>query len=293
MSERGIEKKSVKRRILDYIVITIASLIYAIGISLFLDPNNLAPGGVTGIAIILNRLIPVATGTLVILLNIPILVIGLWKFGFRFLVSTIYATMISSVFINLLDPLEPITKDPMLAAIIGGAFCAIALGFIFRADATTGGTDIVVKLLRLRFQHLKTGRLFFLTDVFIVSLSGFVFGNIDTVFYALISVMIMSVLFDAVLYGTDGAKLIYIISDHPQEIADRILAELDVGITFLSGVGAYSSKEKRVIMCVMRKQISPKAEEIVKEEDPAAFMIVSSAAEIYGEGYKNIFSKKL
>ncbi|MBR4154879.1 MAG: YitT family protein, partial [Paludibacteraceae bacterium] len=127
----------------------------------------------------------------------------------------------------------------------------------------------------------------------VVILSAFVFDNTDSALYAAIGVFLMSIVFDLVLYGADGAKLIYIISDCWQEISTRMLVELDVGVTYLEGEGAYSNEKKRVIMCVVRKQIAPQIEEVVKEEDPDAFMIISSAAEIYGKGYKDIFSEKI
>ncbi|MGN0307131.1 MAG: YitT family protein [Lachnospiraceae bacterium] len=276
-----------------YSMLILAGILYGAAVSLFLDPNNIAPGGVTGLAMIINRLIPVETGTLILLLNIPILCLGLWKFGFRFLISTIFATLTTSLFTNFFVRYEPLTSDPLLAAVMGGSLAAIALGIVFRNGATTGGTDIIVKVLRLRFPHLKTGRLFMICDLIVVALSAVVFANLDSAFYAAISVMLMSVVFDLVLYGADGAKLIYIISDNWQQIGERILEEVNIGITYLEGEGAYRRKAKRVIMCVVRKQTAPQIEIIVKEEDPEAFMIISSAAEIYGEGYKNIFSEKI
>ena len=287
------EKKSLKEHIKDYIVITIASVFYGVAISQFLDPNNIAPGGVSGLSMILNRLISIEVGTLILMINIPILLLGLWKFGFRFLISTIYATFMGSVMTNITAMFPPVTTDPLLATIGGCAIASIAIGFIFKSGATTGGTDIIVKLLRLRFPHLKTGRLFLICDLFVVLLSAFVFDDTDSALYAAIGVFLMSIIFDVVLYGADGAKLIYIISNHWQEISTRLLMELDVGATYLEGEGAYSNEKKRVIMCVVRKQIAPQVEEVVKEEDPNAFMIISSAAEIYGEGYKNIFSEKI
>ena len=287
------EKKTLKTHIKDYVIITIACVFYGIAISQFLDPNDIAPGGVSGLSMIINRLIPIEVGTLIMMINIPILLLGLWKFGFRFLVSTIYATVMGSIMTNITAAYPPITTDPLLATICGSALASIAIGFIFKCGATTGGTDIIVKVLRLRFPHLKTGRLFLICDLFVVLLSAFVFDNTDSALYAAVGVFLMSVVFDLVLYGADGAKLIYIISNHWQEIATRMLVELDIGATYLEGEGAYSNEKKRVIMCVVRKQIAPQIEEVVKEEDPNAFMIVSSAAEIYGEGYKNIFSEKI
>ena len=287
------EKKTLKTHIKDYIVITIASVFYGVAISQFLDPNNIAPGGVSGLSMILNRLIPIEVGTLILMINVPILLVGLWKFGFRFLISTIYATLICSVMTNITANFPPITTDPLLATIGGAALASISIGFIFKAGATTGGTDIIVKLLRLRFPYLKTGRLFLICDLIVVLLSAFVFDNTDSALYAAIGVFLMSFVFDIVLYGADGAKLIYIISDRWQGISTRMLVDLNVGATYLEGEGAYSNEKKRVIMCVVRKQIAPQIEEVVKEEDPDAFMIISSAAEIYGKGYKDIFSEKI
>lgn len=287
------ERKSVKRRILDYVIITIAAFLYSVAVSFFLDPNSLAPGGVTGIAIILNRLTGLATGTWLLIINIPILAIGTWKFGLRFIMSTMYCTAMTSLFVNLLAPIGAVTADPFLAALVGGSLMAVGLGLVFKAGATTGGTDIIVKLLRLKFPHLKTGSLFLITDAIIVTMSAFVFMDIDVALYAGVVVVINSVLLDVVLYGRDGAKLMFIISDKYDAITKRLLEDLDIGATHISGSGAYSGKSKNVIMCVIKKQLSPKAEEIVREEDPASFLIVTSATEIFGEGYKSIFSERL
>lgn len=287
------EKKSLKTHVKDYIIITIASVFYGLAISQFLDPNDIAPGGVSGLSMIINRIIDIEVGTIILMINIPILLLGLYKFGFKFIISTIYATFMGSIFTNILAKYPPITTDPLLATIAGSAIASIAIGFIFKAGATTGGTDIIVKVLRLKFPHLKTGRLFLICDMFVVLLSAFVFDNTDSALYAAIGVFLMSLVFDAILYGADGAKLIYIISNNWQAIATRLLVEINVGVTYLEGEGAYSNEKKRIIMCVVRKQIAPLVEEVVKEEDGNAFMIVSSAAEIYGQGYKNIYSEKI
>ncbi len=262
------EKKTWRRRVMDYLAITLASAIYAVAVSLFLDPNSLAPGGVTGISIILNRITGVETGTWMFAINIPILVLGMWKFGLKFILSTLYCTWVTSCFTNL-------------------------LGLIFKAGATSGGTDILIKLFRLRVPHLKTGVLFLITDTVIVSISAFVFKNIDTALYAGLVVLVNSLLLDVVLYGRDGAKMLFIISDNPQNIVKRLLEDLDIGATYISGRGAYSGKEKQIVLCVVKKHLFPKAEEVVRQEEPGAFMIVTSATEIYGEGYKSIFSQKL
>lgn len=288
-----LEKKTWRDHIRDYGIITVSSILYAVSVTMFLDPNSLAPGGVTGIAIILNRLTGLETGTLMLLINIPILILGAWKFGIKFILSTLYCTALMSIFTNLLAPVGALTQDPFLASLTGSALAALALGWIFKAGATSGGTDIIVKVLRLKFPYLKTSALFLITDAMIVTASAFVFRDIEKAIYAGLTVFLISVIMDLVLYGRDGAKLIYIISDHSEVITKRLLEELDIGVTHIQGSGAYSGKEKNVILCAIRKQMAPKAEEIVKEEDPQAFMIVTSATEIYGEGYKSYFSEKL
>lgn len=218
----------------------------------------------------------------------------MWKFGFKFLMSTVYCTTIISVFTDLLSRYgSPLTNDVLVATIAGGMLTAIGMGGVFKAGATTGGMDIVVKLCKLKFPYMKTGSLFLIMDFLVVLASAFVFQDIDRAFYSAMEVFVTSTLLDLVLYGKDGAKLIYIISDKSEKIAARLLDELNIGVTYMEGQGAYSGREKKVIMCVTKKQIAPRAEEIVKEEDPNTFMIVSSASEIYGEGYKSYFSEKL
>ncbi|MCI9345861.1 MAG: YitT family protein [Lachnospiraceae bacterium] len=276
-----------------YVIITAAAFVYAVGVSLFTDPNNMAPGGVTGISIILSRLLPVSTGTFIMLINIPILIFAVWKFGIAFTVSTIYAIALISSFTNVLSPYGAATDDILLAALVGGTLTAVSIGVIFRAGATTGGTDIIVKALRLRFPHLKTGKIFFIADALVVTLSGIVFRDLNAALYAAISAICTSVVMDVVLYGRDEAKLLYIISSRAEEIAGRLLSDLDIGVTYIKGQGAYSGDNKRVIMCVVKKPVTPRAEEIVKQEDPHSFMIITSATEVFGEGYKSYFSERM
>lgn len=275
-----------------FLLVTVGSLIYAVAIAVFLDPSQLVPGGVSGIAIMVNYLVSWAqTGTLIILFNVPLLLVGLWKFGKGFLFSTVYSTILSSAIIDLITSLVgsrlPITNDPLLAALSGGALLALGLGLVFRGGGTTGGSDIVVKLLRVKYKHIKTGRIFLIIDSVIVALSALVFGNIETALYSAVVLIVSSLVLDKVLYGADGAKLIYIISDTPDIIADQIMQKANLGVTYLEGEGAYTRKNKRVLMCVCRKQSFPKVREIVTDTDCKAFMIVSSAQEIFGEGFKN------
>ena len=174
-----LKKKPLKAYIKDYIIITLACFLYGLSISQFLNPNDIAPGGVSGVAMIVNRIINVEVGTIFLMINIPILLLGFCKFGGKFIISTIYATVAGSVFTNVLAAYPPITKDPLLATICGSALASVAIGFIFKAGATTGGTDIIVKILRRKYPYLKTGRLFLICDLAVVFLSAMVFEHTD------------------------------------------------------------------------------------------------------------------
>lgn len=279
--------------VLRYAGILVASLLYAAAIALFLDPNRLAPGGVSGIAIILNRLTDLPTGTLILIMNIPLLALGMWKLGWRFVLSTMVAVAASSVFTDLLAPYGPLTTDPLLAACAGGGLLSLGMGILFKLGATSGGTDILIRVIKLKYKHLKTGSLFLATDCCVIATSAIVFGNIDLALYAAIATIVSSFCLDLVLYGRDEAKLVYLITDHERGIADRLLQELEIGVTYLQGQGAYTRDSKKVIFCAMQKRLLPRVQEIAMEEDPCVFLIVTSASEIFGEGFKDISAPRL
>ena len=279
--------------VLKYGLLLVGSLLYAAAIALFLDPNQLAPGGVSGIAIILNYLIHVPTGTLILLMNIPLLALGMWKLGWRFVLSTLVAVVASSVFTDLLAPFGPLTDDPLLAAAAGGALLAVGMGILFKLGATSGGTDILIRVIKLKHKHLKTGTLFLATDCCVIAASALVFRNVDLALYAAIATILSSFCLDLVLYGRDEDKLVYLITDHEKAIANRLLEELEIGVTYLQGQGAYTRDNKKVILCAMAKRLLPRVQEIAMEEDPCAFLIVTSASEIFGEGFKDISAPRL
>ena len=286
---------SPKKRLKEYLIITVASFIYGAGTSLLVDPNNLAPGGMTGLAIVLNRMLNIGTGMWFFILNIPILFIAIWKFGMRFTISTVYATVMISVFTDICNKFLGgyVVHDIILAVTFGSAMTGVAIGLIFKCHATSGGTDVIIKLLRIKYPHIKTGILYILTDMFVLIIAAFVFHDLAAAMYSFISVVVISFMVDYVLYGRDGAKLIYIISDRPEIITARLLDELDIGATHVFAEGAYSREKKKVIMCAIKKRLYPQAEDIVREEDPNAFMIVTSASEIFGEGYKSYFDERM
>ena len=279
--------------LLQYAGIVAASLLYAAAIALFLDPNQLAPGGVSGIAIIVNHITSLPTGTLILIMNVPLMALGMWKLGWKVVLSTIVAVVSSSVFTDLLAPYGPLTSDPLLAACAGGGLLAVGMGILFKLGATSGGTDILIRVIKLKYKHLKTGSLFLATDCCVIAASALVFGDIDLALYAAIATIVSSFCLDLVLYGRDEAKLVYLITDHEQAIADRLLQELEIGVTYLDGQGAYTRDNKKVILCAMQKRLLPKVQEIAMEEDPFAFLIVTSASEIFGEGFKDISAPRL
>lgn len=274
--------------------ITMASLLYAVGVGVFLNPNNLAPGGVSGIAIILKKIFPVlpGVGMLILIINIPIMIVGWKKFGPRFIISTSYALVISSLFIDIIPKMidvDSVSDNPMLSSIIGGAAFGLAMGLLFRMETTTGGMDIIVKIFREKYPHLKTGQIYLLLDIVILIASAFAFSNVEVALYAAIAIYVSTLVMDKAIYIGDEATLIYIMSKKREQIANYMMKELDVGVTFIKSKGAYSNTDGKIIMCVMRKQRLAKVRAALKETDPEAFMIVTSANEVFGEGFKSHF----
>lgn len=286
-------EREVIKRVKCYVILTAAAVIYAVAISLFLDPNNIAPGGVTGISILVNRFTRIPTGTVNMLINIPIVLLGLWKFGWRFICSTMYALALITFFINTLAAYGAVTDDLLIAAVLGGALIGVALALVFKAGATTGGIDIIVKVVRTKRRHVKTNILFLVFDSIVILASWIVFQDMTVAFYAGIAVVTDSIVMDKILYGSDEAKLVYIISEKPEQVKHRLFDELDTTATIITARGAYTNAPKEMLMIVTRKQMYPRLEEIVKDEDTSAFMIVSSASEIFGEGYKDITRDKI
>jgi uncharacterized membrane-anchored protein YitT (DUF2179 family) len=283
-----IKNKKLTKLIGDLITLTLGSVIFATGVACFLDPNSIAPGGISGVAIIITKFIDVIpTGTLIALINVPILLVGTIKFGFRFLASTMYAVLLSSVAVDTIGWLVgPLTDNLLLAAVGGAVLVGTGVGLVFRTGATTDGTDVIVKLLRTKFRHLPTGLVFGFVDGCVCLASGIVFKNIEVMIYAGIALMLQSMIMNKVLYGGDSARMIYVISDKNSDIAERLMKEVDVGATFVHGNGAYTGKDFEVLMVVMRAKLLPQARDVVKQVDDKAFMIVTNATSVFGEGFK-------
>lgn len=281
--------KLLSARLKNYLQIFVGAVFFAAGVALFLSPNSLSSGGISGLAIIVMKYIDaLPVGTWVIIFNIPIMIAGVWKLGFKILLPTIITIAISTISMNLMEAYVPtITTDPFLACVSGSVLVATGIGLVFRGGATTGGTDIIVKLLRLKFPHMSTGATFLIADGTICLAAGIVFNNIEKALYAGIALCIQMYVLNVVLYGSDQARIVYIISEKDDVIAKRLLEEVDAGATYLYGCGAYTGNDKKVLMCTLRMRALPQAREIVRKVDTNAFMIVTKATGVFGEGFKS------
>jgi len=270
-----------------YALLTIGAAMLALANDIFLIPNEVFSGGATGAALVISEFVDLPVGVLVLLLNIPLLLAGVvWLGGWRFLARTSYTVVVYSVLLEVLKPLftEPVTTDPLLYTLYGGLLGGAGVGLVFRAQGTTGGDDIVAQLLN-RFRGIPVNSALVLINGFILVLAGLVFGP-EKAMYALISSFASSRAVDAVLEGFRPTRLLYIISALPAEIATRIQTTTGRGVTFLSGSGAYTGRDYRVIMTAVRQQELSVVTSIVREVDPAAFVIVSEAREVLGYGFK-------
>ena len=279
----------VKKALIPFLVITLGSAAYALGFVWCYVPNGIAFGGITGVAQIINYLVPaLPIGVTVIVLNVPLFILG-WKFiGGRLLVSSLYTMFISSVFIDVLTPLrdwQPM--EPLLACIFGGLLMGLSLGLIFQQGATTGGTDLIARLLKLKLKWLPMGKLLMGIDLTVIVLVAAAFRTLYAALYGLVALYITTIVMDGVLYGIDTAKVAYIISDKNKEISDAIVRDLDRGVTILHGQGAYTRTEKDVLMCAFKQREIAAIRSAVKEIDPSAFLIVCDAHEVLGEGFRD------
>ena len=283
-----LQTATLRKGLRAVLLITLAALIYALSFVWCFDPNGIAFGGITGLAQIVNRLFRAApAGVTVIVLNIPLFILG-WKLiGGKLLVSSLYAMFISSVFIDLLTPLydwQPM--EPLLACIFGGLLMGASLGVVFLQGATTGGTDLAARLLKLKFKWLPMGKLLMGVDLAVIVLVALFFRNLNTALYGLVALYISTLAMDGILYGLDNAKVAYIISDHNDEISSAIVQDLDRGVTILHGQGAYTGAEKQVLMCAFKQREIAAIKAAVKDIDPDAFLIVCNAHEVLGDGFR-------
>lgn len=267
-------------------IITLGAVIYALAFDWFVAPNQIAMGGVTGLAQIVNALVPVLpVGVLSILVNVPLFLAGWRLLGGRLLVSSLYAMAVSSLAIDVIAWMHTFPlMDPILATLYGGAGMGVGLGLVFSQGATTGGTDIIGKLLKLKLPWLPIGKLVMIPDMVVVILAAVVFGTVNAALYGLIQMYLLSKVMDMILYGWDTSRVAYIITDRWEETVQGLL-DMNRGVTLLQGKGAYTGAEKQVLLVAFRQREIVPIKRMLREIDPKAFFIVCDAHEILGEGF--------
>ena len=280
-------KNPILRVLYDYGVIVLGCAIYAVSFNWFFQPNNISMGGFTGVAQIINRLVPVMpVGVTSILLNIPLFIIGVKKQGVKLLVASLSAMGVSSLMIdglNMVYTFQPM-EEPLLACIYGGGLVGVSMGLLMTVGATTGGSDLAARLLKYKLRHLSIGRLCLGIDVSVICLYAITFRSVNNALYGIIAMYISSLTMDMVIYGSINAKMAYIISGRSEEIL-KVLLEMNLGITLLEGRGGFSGDKKQVVLCAFkRSQIAP-IKATVTGVDPNAFIIVCEAHEVLGEGF--------
>ncbi len=268
------------------LLILFGSVCYSVAIDVFIAPNKVALGGASGLATAFNYLTGFPIGITVLILNIPLFIVGSRKLGFKFLIKTMVATVVLSLAMDGLTFLPVYGGDRLLASVFGGVLSGLGLGLVFTAGATTGGSDLAGRLLHIHFPHISMGKLILVIDFLVIIVAVVAFRDVESSFYSIIAIFISSKLVDSILNGLDHAKVAYIISDHGEEISAAVIRETRHSVTVLPGKGFYSNSDKPVLLCVVKPYEIGKLKELVRGCDEKAFMILSDASEVLGEGFK-------
>lgn len=271
----------------DYAIITLSCLLYAFAFNCFFETNNLAMGGFTGIAQVLNRFIPVLPiGTTVFVMNVPLMIIGVKRQGWSLLFASVYAIFVSSIMIDGMNMLIKFpSTEPLLACIYGGVLLGVSLGLMMLKNATTGGTELAARLLKYVFSSISIGKICLIIDVSVICIYALTFRSLDNALYGVIAMYVSSLAMDMVVYGSSNAKLAYIISDKSQEITQKLM-EMGLGATIFNGSGAFTGNQKNILMCAAKPNKISRIKSAVNEVDPKnAFIIVTDAKEVLGEGF--------
>lgn len=267
----------------DALLIFFGTLITALAFNMFLIPNKIAPGGVSGIATVIYYLFKFPVGVMMLLLNVPIFIFGIKEIGTGFGIKTLISTLLLSLMIDLIK-VPIITHDLILASVYGGIVMGIGLGLVFKANASTGGTDMAARIVHKRASFVGVGWVIFVIDFIVVAAAGIVFGA-EQALYALVSLFLAAKMIDLIQEGFNSAKAFIIISNKADTISNRILKEMNRGVTGLHGRGMFSDYEKEILLCVISRTEITRLKEIVVDEDPYAFVIVTNVREVLGEGF--------
>lgn len=291
--EEKLPKGWFWRIVRDYGIITISGFLYAFTFNCFFETNNLAMGGFSGIAQVLHHFFEFLTpGVVVFVMNVPLVIIGIKKQGWSLLFTTIYAITVTSLFIDgmniVMDMLHwefPKMEEPLLACLFGGVLCGASLGLMMLKNATTGGTELAARLLKYVFRNLSIGKLCLAIDITVVCIYALTYNKLEAALYGAIAMYVASIAMDMVVYGSNNAKVAYIISDRHTEIIDKLMA-MGLGATILDGHGAFAGGNKNVLMCAAKSSKIARIKAAVVEVDPKrSFIIVTDAKEVYGEGF--------
>lgn len=290
-----MKKAKAKSWFLDILYFIVGGGLYAVSINYFTAPNQIAPGGASGIATLINFIFHTPIGTVILLLNIPLFIWGVIQSGFGFVAKTVVATVINTVMIDISALYLPAyTGDKVLAALFGGLLSGAGLGLVFMRGATTGGSDMAATLLTRHIRFISLGKLILLIDFVVIGASAVVYGNIESALYAVIAIFVSSHVIDLMLYGLGegNGKMLFIFSEKYQEISDDIMEKIGHGVTLLQSKGGYSGNEGYTIMCAVHRSEVYRVRDIVKEIDSQAFIVVGTAEEIAGEGFLPLAKKE-
>lgn len=282
--------KTKKRRELgmDLLADIVGGLLIAVGVYNFAVTSGFPIAGISGIAIIFYHFFKIPIGVMTIVLNIPIILVCYRLLGRKFLLKSLKTMLISTVLMDIVAPMFPVYEgDLMLSCICMAIFSGLGYAMIYMRDSSTGGADFVVMAIRVVKPYLSIGKIFMMMDFGIVLLSGLLIGgDVDKIIYGLIATCIMSMVIDKVMYGMDSGKLTLVVTEHGQEVADKIDELTQRGSTLLKGVGSYSKEEKQVVMCACNNKQMHMVQKAVKEVDRAAFLVTMESNEVRGEGFK-------
>ena len=271
----------------DVALIILGSLIYSFGIAGFIEPSEISPGGFSGIAIILNHLTGLPTGGLIFFLNLPLIILGFLKLGGMMVAKTFLCTLVSSIAVDVIKLYIPsITEDKILSSLAGGLLIGVGMALVFSRGATSGGTDIAAKLIERKYPYFTLGRLILLMDAVIITASAFAFGSIESSLYSVLAIFLQTTVLDKILYGADGGKVAFLITDHPEELTAAIFRQLQRGVTRVPILGGYTGESKTMLMCALRRQQLGDFRRLVKHTDSDAFLMLTDAGEIVGQGFR-------
>jgi len=287
--ERVVEAKfNPKVFTVDVLLTMLGTFVFAVAVHVFTAPNHIAPGGVTGIATILNYKTSLPIGIITIVLNIPIVVLGVFYLGRWFMVKTFVSIVTFTLAIDYILVNAPTySGNVIVAALFGGVLMGAGLGLVTTRVSSSGGTDVINRIIARKIPSLKLGTITFLTDMVVIAISGLVYKQIEPVLFAIITLYVSARALDTVLYGFNVCRLMYIITDKPDEVVHCINTQLNKGATIFDSLGAYTRQKKPTIMCAVRRNQYVRLKRFIATIDPNAFIIITSANEIVGSGFKS------